>query len=92
MKGDALTALGRDDGDVAESYRSALALAQELGAKVSELRAATQLARLLQRQGRPDEGMDLLRAIYEGFTEGFGTPDLLAAKALMGELAGDVRR
>ncbi|MBP8108685.1 MAG: AAA family ATPase [Caldilineaceae bacterium] len=89
LKGDALTALGRDDGDVAESYTSALALAQRLGAKVSELRAATQLARLYQRQGRPEAGVETLRAVYDGFSEGFGTPDLLAAKAVLGELAVD---
>lgn len=92
VKGDALAALGADAAAIEEIYRSALALAQKFGAKVSELRAATQLARLLQRQGRADDGMTLLRAVYDGFTEGFGTPDLLAAKAVLGELAGSVER
>jgi predicted ATPase len=52
-----------------------------------ELRAATSLARLWQRQGKRDEARDLLAPLYAWFTEGFDTKDLRDAKALLEELA-----
>ncbi len=51
-----------------------------------ELRAATSLARLWQRQGKRDAARDLLAPVYEWFTEGFDTRDLIDAKALLEEL------
>ena len=45
------------------------------------------LARLWQRQGRRDEARDALAAIYGTYTEGFTTPDLVDAKALLECLA-----
>ena len=44
------------------------------------------LARLQRVQGRRAEARDLLAPIYGWFTEGFGTPDLKEAKALLDEL------
>jgi hypothetical protein len=55
-------------------------------AKTFELRAATSLARLWQRQGKRDAARDLLAPVYEWFTEGFDTRDLQDAKALLEEL------
>jgi len=51
-----------------------------------ELRAATSLARLRQGGPQADEGRELLAATYGKFTEGFGTADLVAAKALLESL------
>jgi len=51
------------------------------------LRAATSLAWVWRGQGRPAEGMALLRPVYDRFTEGFDTADLQAAKALLDALA-----
>jgi predicted ATPase/DNA-binding winged helix-turn-helix (wHTH) protein len=51
-----------------------------------ELRAAMSLARLRQQQGRADAGRDLLADVYGRFSEGFGTPDLRQAKALLNAL------
>jgi hypothetical protein len=51
-----------------------------------ELRAAASLARLRVRQGRKEEGRQLLADIYGWFTEGLETRDLVAAKALLAEL------
>ena len=70
-----------------ELYRKALSIAEEQGAKLWELRAAASLARLRRDQGRPAEARDLLGPIYDWFTEGFDTPDLKEAKALLDELA-----
>jgi predicted ATPase len=70
-----------------ELYCKALGIAQEQEAKLWELRAATNLARLRRDQGRRKEARDLLAPVYGWFTEGFGTADLREAEALLGELA-----
>jgi hypothetical protein len=61
-------------------------IAAEQGAKMWELRAAASLARLRRDQGRRAEARDLLAPVYGWFTEGFATPDLKEAKALLDEL------
>jgi predicted ATPase len=58
-----------------------VALRQE--AKSWELKATTGLARVWQQQGKPEAARPLLAAIYGWFTEGFDTPDLIEAKALL---------
>jgi predicted ATPase/DNA-binding winged helix-turn-helix (wHTH) protein len=69
---------------VPEGYlRQALNEAQKQGALLWELRAATSLARLWHRAGRSEQTPDLLKPLYERFTEGHTTNDLVAAKALL---------
>ena len=70
-----------------ELYRKALNIAREQEAKLWELRAAASLARLCRDQGRRSEARDLLAPVYGWFTEGFDTPDLKDAKALLDELS-----
>ena len=67
-------------------YRKALSIAREQEAKLWELRAATSLAQLWGDQGRREEARDLLAPVYSWFTEGFDTPDLKDAKALLDKL------
>jgi predicted ATPase len=43
-------------------------------------------ARLCGEQGRREEACDLLSPVYGRFTEGFDTPDLREAKALLAEI------
>ena len=69
-------------------YRKALGIAEEQGAKLWELRASVSLAQLWHDQGRRAEAHDLLAPVYGWFTEGFDTPDLKEANALLGELGG----
>jgi predicted ATPase len=69
-----------------ELYRKAMSIAAEQEAKLWELRAAASLARLRREQGRHIEARDLLAPVYGWFTEGFNTPDLKEAKALLDEL------
>ena len=69
-----------------ELYRKALSIAVEQEAKLWELRATASLARLRRDQGRHAEARDLLAPVYGWFTEGFDTPDLKEAKALLDEL------
>jgi DNA-binding SARP family transcriptional activator len=87
LKGDALLTLGVTDAQIEICYQAALALARELRAKVSELRAAVSLARLRQHQGRSAEGHQLLYEVYGWFSEGFDAVDLQIASKLLGELS-----
>jgi predicted ATPase len=78
----------QDDETEAEvSFRKSIEVAQRQEAKSWELRAATSLSRLWQRQGKREEARQLLAEIYNWFTEGFDTPDLKEAKALLEELS-----
>jgi predicted ATPase len=69
-----------------ECFLKALEVTQRQQAKSLELRAATSLARLKQRQGKPAEALSILEGVYNWFTEGFGTADLQDAKMLLNEL------
>jgi predicted ATPase len=73
--------------DAENSYLQALDLAQHQSAHSLQLRAATSLARLYRDQGKCAEARDLLAPVLGWFTEGFGTPDLDEAKALLDDLA-----
>jgi TOMM system kinase/cyclase fusion protein len=82
--------LQQNSGNQAEAetcFQQAITIAQNQQAKSWELRAATSLARLWQRQGKRQEAYDLLEPVYHWFTEGFDTADLREAKALLYELA-----
>jgi predicted ATPase len=68
-------------------FRDAIAHAQKMCARMSELRASMSLARLLRDTGRPDKARIMLAEIYNWFTEGFDLPDLKEAKALLDQLS-----
>ena len=68
-------------------FGQAIEMARSQEAKSLELRAATSLARLWQRQGKKDEARVLLAPVYNWFTEGFDAQDLKDAKALLEELS-----
>jgi tetratricopeptide (TPR) repeat protein len=86
LSGDLLLAMGDRTGAEA-SYREAIAIAQQQSAKLLELRAAMSLARLWRDQRKSAQAHALLAPVYGWFTEGFGTPVLQEAKALLEELA-----
>jgi predicted ATPase len=69
-----------------ENYLASLDWARKQQAKSWELRTSTSLARLWQSQGKRKEAHDLLAPVYDWFTEGFDTRDLVDAKQLLGEL------
>jgi predicted ATPase/DNA-binding winged helix-turn-helix (wHTH) protein len=73
-------------------FRQALDEARRQKSQSWELRAATSLARLLRHHGRPADAIARLKPVYDRFTEGFGTADLIAAKQLLDELSDAGRR
>jgi predicted ATPase len=70
-----------------ECFRRAIETALRQGSNGWALRAATSLARLWQRQGRRDDARAALSAVLGTYTEGFTTPDLVEAGALLEALA-----
>jgi len=87
LKGELLLRRASPTEEVEACFRQAIEIARHQQAKSLELRAATSLSRLWQRQGKRTEAHDLLAPIYGWFTEGFDTTDLQEAKALLDALA-----
>ena len=82
LKGELLAAGGhRREGESA--LRAAMSIARRNQVKGWELRAALSLSRLLRDLGQPKEAREVLAPVYEWFTEGFETADLLEAKRLL---------
>jgi predicted ATPase len=87
VKGELLLMGTPDDPGNAEGwFKQAIEIARVQGAKSLELRAAVSLARLWQEQGVRDEARDILAPVFEWFTEGFDTPDLIEAKKILAQL------
>jgi predicted ATPase len=86
LKGELLQQSAAQQGEAEESLQQALEIARRQQARSWELRAAMSLSRLWQHQRKCAEAHALLAPVYGGFTEGFDTPDLQNAKALLDEL------
>jgi predicted ATPase len=84
-KGELLQLSGRVS-EADTSFRRAIEIARRQEAKSWVLRANLSLSRLLQKEGRSEEARKQLSEIYGWFTEGFDTPDLKEARALLKEL------
>jgi predicted ATPase len=85
LKGEMLLKEGSEAG-AEEYFLKAIAAARQQQARSWELRAASSLACLRQAQGRRSEAYNLLQSIYDWFTEGFETADLIQARALLVQL------
>jgi predicted ATPase len=68
------------------AFNQGIKIARRQEAKLLELRAATSLARLWGENKKRDEAQALLAPVYDWFTEGFDTADLVDAKALLDQL------
>ena len=86
LKGDFLQALAAPDSDIEAWYQRSLTVAHSQNAQSLKLRTAMSLAKLWQKQNRRADAFHMLADIYNGFTEGFDTPDLRDAKALLAVL------
>jgi predicted ATPase len=85
LKGELLFADGEISGAEA-CLNKAIEIARKQSAKSLELRAAMSLSRLWSEQGKKAKAKKLLAEVYNWFTEGFDTPDLVEAKALLDDL------
>jgi predicted ATPase/DNA-binding SARP family transcriptional activator len=86
LRGELMWTQGAGTTDIEAAFRRAVEIAQAQQAKSLELRAATSLARFGKANARSAEAKQCLIGVYEWFTEGFHTPDLQAAKALIAQL------
>ncbi len=88
LKGELLLAESPDQAGAAEvRFTRAIETARRQQSKAWELRSTMSLARLWQRQGRRGEAHRTLAAIYDAYTEGLTTPDLVEAGLLLEALA-----
>ena len=84
IKAGLLLAAGRAKADEVENLLTkSLEIARGQQALCWELRTSCDLARLWRAQGRDQDALKLIRSVYGKFTEGFETPDLQEARALM---------
>ena len=77
---------GPDTEEAEAELHRCLECARGQGGKMVEIRAATSLARLWRTQGKTRQAYEVLKPVYDWFTEGFNTADLKEAKALLEEL------
>ncbi|MCL2427905.1 MAG: hypothetical protein FWD12_01570 [Alphaproteobacteria bacterium] len=88
VKANVLLALPEQRVDDAEtSLSDALDWSRRQGARSWELRAGIDLASLWVSRCRPDRARSVLASILRRFSEGFDTPDLLAAAELLASLS-----
>jgi predicted ATPase len=90
LRGEMLVAESPVDAEAA--FCNAIRIARHQQSKAWELRATTSLARLWHKQGRGKEARAALSAVYGTYTEGFSTPDLVDAKALLETLGNEHMR
>jgi len=86
LAGDA--ALVDSELEAEEAYCRAIEVARGQQAKLLELDAATALARLWHDQGRTTEARELLQPVYDWFTEGLDSRQLIEARGLLAQLEG----
>ncbi|MCB0072665.1 MAG: AAA family ATPase [Caldilineaceae bacterium] len=87
IQGQLLWEQAAPDAAVEACFRRAHELARAQDAKLMEVRAATALARLLQRQGKKEEAHGALAELVAWFSEGADTTDLRHAQAVLATLA-----
>ena len=86
LKGELALGEGQDPATAEDHFRRSIEIARVQQSKAFELRSATSLARLYRDQNRGSEAHEMLSELTAKFTQGFETPDLQAANALLAEL------
>jgi predicted ATPase len=87
VKGEILTSMSQQDTSEGEAcLLQSLQLARTRGLLSLELRVGTSLARLWADRAQRDKALELLGPIYDRFSEGFQTRDLVAAANLLQQL------
>ena len=86
-KGEILTSMSQGHTSEDEAFLlQSLKLARERGLLSLELRVGISLARLWADRAQPDKALELLEPIFNRFSEGFQTRDLVAAANLLQQL------
>jgi predicted ATPase len=86
VKGEVLASTPGTNPQLAEQcFQDAMAFARRQSALSWELRAASSLARLWLEQGRAESARQLLAPVYDAFTEGHETRDLVDARRLLAQ-------
>jgi predicted ATPase/class 3 adenylate cyclase len=85
LKGELLLAVG-DAGGAESHFQSAYDVAEGLGLRLPQLRAATRLTRLSRAARKRPDGTDALRSVYQTFNDGLDLPDLVEARAVLDEV------
>jgi predicted ATPase len=73
--------------EVESKLQLSLKLARKQQARSIQLRSATALGWLRLEQGEPADALSLLMPLFQTFDEGFDTPDLKEARALLEKLS-----
>ena len=73
--------------DAEFNLRASIDFVRKQQAKSWELRTSTTLAEILAERGERHQAIELLKPVYDWFTEGFDTYDLKQAKTLLTQLA-----
>jgi len=89
LRGEMLLLESNDVAGAEDCFRRALETARRQRSRAWELRAAMSLARLWHNQGRRQKAFTALTEAFSAFTEGFKTPDLVDAAALLNELGNE---
>ncbi len=87
LKGRSVLERDADEAIAEAHHEKAIEVARDQGARSLELRATVSLCRLWKKQGRRDKAREALAVIYDWFSEGLDTPDLVDARALLEELS-----
>ena len=86
IKGLVLLAQGTAEDQVEQYLAKALEISKKQSAKTYELRAAKELGQLWHKQGKAKPAYNLLSEVYNWFTEGHNSVDLMEARAVLDEL------
>jgi len=93
LKGQALLAGAGTVSEAESAIQRSIEVARRQNALSWELRAATSLAQLWHQNGRTDKAEKLLSSVFNRFSEGFETADLMTARTLIdnfrNSLSGD---
>jgi hypothetical protein len=92
-KGSAFASGDVPEGLLAEEFfAKAMVQARQESALPFELRAGLELARLWIDRGQARRARDLIAPIYNQFTEGLATPDLILAKRMLEQTSASARQ
>lgn len=83
IRGHLLLGAGGHLDDAEAAFQVALSIARSRHARSLQLRTSLSLAALWSQEGDDRRGRELVRPIFEAFTEGFETPDLLEAESVV---------